>query len=185
MNQKESAAMGTLYEDRLAEHVGNECARIESVDPVCPQMIRHWIEVMEDANPAYTDPEWAADSRFGGLVAPGSMMQVWSMAPLWPHREIPQLPIVPIDEILTAEGFTEVVATGQSQEINRLARAGETVWFTVRLASVTPEPKKTRLGTAYFVTFEYRFTSEDPDDLIGTQSFTYMRYKPDAEEPAA
>jgi len=178
--------MGTLYEDQLAEHVGRECARIESVDAVCPQMIRHWIEVMEDANPAYTDPEWAAESRFGTIVAPGSMMQVWSMAPLWPHRDIPQLPIVPVDEVLSAEGFTEVVATGQSQEINRLARAGETVAFTVRLASITPEPKKTRLGLAYFVTFEYRFSNaEDDDDLIGTQSFTYMRYKPDAEEPAA
>lgn len=176
--------MGSLYEDRLKEHIGKECAPIESVDAVCAPMIRHWIEIMEDANPAYTDPEWAAQSRHGGIVAPGSMMQVWSMAPHWPERDIPELPIAPIDEILTAECFTDVVATGQSQEIHKLAREGETVTFTVRLASVTEEPKKTRLGLAYFVTFEYRFTNP-AGELLGTQSFTYMRYRPEADEPAA
>lgn len=176
--------MGSLYEDQLRQHVGAESVAMVAVDSVGPQMIRHWVEVMHDRNPAYTDPEWAVSSRHGGLVAPGSMMQVWSMAPLWPEREIPQLPIEPIDEILTEEGFTEVVATGQTQEIHELARDGEAVTFTVRLASVTEEPKKTRLGLAYFVTFEYRFTNP-AGTLLGTQSFTYMRYRPEAEEPAA
>lgn len=175
--------MGTLYEERIKEHIGNESAPVEAVDAVCPQMIRHWIEVMEDANPAYTDPDWAAASRHGGIVAPGAMMQVWSMAPLWPPREVTDLPFIPVDEVLEAEGFTKVVATEQSQKIHKLAKAGEAVTFSTRLATVTEEPKQTRLGLAYFVTFEYRFT--DPrGDLLGTQSFTYMRYRPEAD-PAA
>lgn len=178
--------MGTLYEERIREHIGNESAPVEAVDAVCPQMIRHWIEVMEDANPAYSDPDWAADSRFGGIVAPGAMMQVWSMAPLWPPRVLTDLPFLPVDEILEQEGFTKVVATEQSQRIHALAKAGEAVTFSTRLTKVTEDAKKTRLGLAYFVTFEYRFTDTD-GELLGTQSFTYMRYKPDpvpADEPA-
>ena len=83
--------MGTLYEERLRQHIGAESPRMEAVDAVGPQMIRHWVEVMHDRNPAFTDPEWAAASRFGSLVAPGAMMQVWSMAPLWPERDLPPL----------------------------------------------------------------------------------------------
>ena len=173
--------MGTLYEDQLSRHIGNESERVEAVDVVGPQMIRHWVEIMQDRNPAYSDPEWAARSRHGAIVAPGAMMQVWSMAPVWPPKEIPDLPIAPIDEILEAQGYTEVVATGQSQSIETLAKVGDTVSFVVRLAEVSETDKSTRLGMAYFVTFEYRFTNQD-DVLLGTLSFTYMRYKP---EPAA
>ncbi len=172
--------MGTLYEDRLRQHIGNESQRMEAVDAVGPQMIRHWVEVMHDRNPAYTDPEWAATSRHGGIVAPGVMMQCWSMAPLWPPRDVPDLPIKPIDDVLGEEGYTEVVATGQSMTVEALAEVGDTVSYVVRLASVSETDKKTRLGAAYFVTFEYRFSNQDGVDL-GTLSFTYMRYKP---EPA-
>ncbi|MCZ7530072.1 MAG: MaoC family dehydratase N-terminal domain-containing protein [Acidimicrobiia bacterium] len=177
------ARMGTLYDERLRHHIGNESPRTEAVDAVCPQMIRHWVEVMQDENPAYTDPDWAARSRHGGIVAPGAMMQVWSMAPLWPPRDV-DLPIAPIDEILEGEGYTKIVATGQAQTIVALARVGDTVSFTVRLTDVSETDHKTRLGMAYFVTFEYRFTNQD-DDLLGTQSFTYMRFKPEPETDEA
>lgn len=178
--------MGSLYEDQLRQHVGAESVAMVAVDSVGPQMIRHWVEVMHDRNPAYTDPEWAVSSRHGGLVAPGSMMQVWSMAPLWPPREVPDLPIKPIDDVLGAEGYTAVVATGQSQRIERLARVGDIVTYVVRVAEVSEDEHTTRLGPAYFVTFEYRFTDQD-GELLGSQSFTYMRYKPAAlaEETAA
>jgi hypothetical protein len=179
--------MGTLYEEKLRQHVGNESARMEAVDAVGAQMIRHWVEIMHDRNPAYSDPEWAAGSRFGSIVAPGAMMQVWSMAPLWPERDLPPLPIAPIDEALGEQGFTEVVATAQSMEVAAQAKVGDVVSYVVRVASVTEDEKRTRLGPAYFVTFEYHFSNQDGVEL-GTLSFTYMRYKPEpegAEAPTA
>ena len=48
-------------------------------DPVNPAMIRHWCDAMEDDNPFYTDPEAAARSLHGGLVAPPAMLMAWSM----------------------------------------------------------------------------------------------------------
>lgn len=179
--------MGSVYEDSLRQHVGSESPRFEAVDAVGPQMIRHWVEVMHDRNPAYTDAEWAESSRFGSIVAPGAMMQVWSMAPLWPERDTPPLPIAPIDDALAALGFTEVVATGQSMRVENFAKVGDVVSYVVRVVSVTEEPKQTRLGAAYFVTFEYRFANQH-DVPLGALSFTYMRYKPEpqgAEAPAA
>ena len=170
-----------LYHQQLARFVGGESPLIESVDAVCPQMIRHWVEVMQDTNPAYTDPDWAATSRHGGTVAPPSMMQSWTLSPLWPPQEAAALPIAPLDEVLAEHGFTEVVATNQSQQVVRLARPGDVVSYSVRLANVTETPKKTRLGLAYFVTMEYRFVNQT-GDLLGTQSFTYMRYQPVQEE---
>ena len=41
--------------------------------------IRHWCEVMRDANPLYTDEEYASKSRYGGIVAPPTMVQTWSL----------------------------------------------------------------------------------------------------------
>ena len=48
-------------------------------DPVNQPMIRHWAAAFEDANPVYVDPEFAAKTRFGGIVAPPLMLQTWSM----------------------------------------------------------------------------------------------------------
>ena len=48
-------------------------------DPVNQPMIRHWAAAFEDTNPVYTDPEFAAESRFGGIVAPPVMLQTWTM----------------------------------------------------------------------------------------------------------
>src|SRR5512143_4234424 len=48
-------------------------------DPVNQPMIRHWAAAMEDRNPVYVDPAFAASSRFGGIVAPPLMLQTWTM----------------------------------------------------------------------------------------------------------
>ena len=49
-------------------------------DPVNQPMIRHWAAAFEDANPVYTDSEFASGTRFGGIVAPPLMLQTWTMA---------------------------------------------------------------------------------------------------------
>ena len=36
-------------------------------DPVNQPMIRHWAAAFEDWNPVYTDPDTAAQTRFGGI----------------------------------------------------------------------------------------------------------------------
>ena len=48
-------------------------------DPVNQPMIRHWAHALDDMNPVYLDPEFAAASRFGGIVSPPVMLQTWTM----------------------------------------------------------------------------------------------------------
>ncbi len=48
-------------------------------DPVNQPMIRHWAHALADMNPVYLDPEFAAKSRFGGIVSPPVMLQTWTM----------------------------------------------------------------------------------------------------------
>ena len=51
-------------------------------DPVNQPMIRHWAYALGDMNPVYLDPEFAAASRFGGIVSPPVMLQTWTMPSL-------------------------------------------------------------------------------------------------------
>src|SRR5260370_9702106 len=45
-------------------------------DPVNLPIIENWVEAIGDGNPVYTDPEFAAASVHGGLVAPPTIIQV-------------------------------------------------------------------------------------------------------------
>ena len=56
------------------------CAR----DPVNLAGDPHLGDAIGDANPVYTDAEFAARSVHGQLVAPPAMVQVWTMAGLHP-----------------------------------------------------------------------------------------------------
>ena len=67
------------FEDKIYAYVGRKvCDRTPAKDMVNDTMIRHWTEVIGDTNPAYTNPEWAADSRRGKTIAPPAMMYVWN-----------------------------------------------------------------------------------------------------------
>src|SRR5260370_18993017 len=49
-------------------------------DVVNLPMIRHWVDALDDRDPVYSDDDFAATTRFGGLVAPPAMLQTWTMA---------------------------------------------------------------------------------------------------------
>ena len=73
---------GTL-QDRLDALVGKpigDTGPSVAPDPVNQPMIRHWAAAFEDGNPVYTDPDAAAASCFGEIVAPPLMLQTWTMA---------------------------------------------------------------------------------------------------------
>lgn len=153
-------------------------------DPVNQPMIRHWAAALEDHNPVYTDPEVAAASRFGGIVAPPLMLQTWTM----PTPKITGIaarggspvegganPLAPLDEA----GFIATLATNSEFEIVRYLRLGEVVTSTMVIESVSGQ-KQTRIGPGHFITWVTTFRDER-GEVVGRQLFRILKFKPDLE----
>jgi hypothetical protein len=143
-------------------------------------MIRHWAYALEDVNPIYIDPEFAATSRFGGIVSPPVMLQTWTMPP--PKLtgiaerggvpiEITNNPMAFIDEA----GFTGTVATNSEFEIERYPRLGDVITSTTVIENVSDE-KKTALGTGHFVTWVTTYADQN-GDVLGRQRFRVLRFR--------
>ncbi len=65
----DATAPGVPMEE-LRAFVGRSAPGNTARDPVNVVMIRHWCDIFDEHNPVYTDPEYAARSVFGGIVAP-------------------------------------------------------------------------------------------------------------------
>ncbi len=152
-------------------------------DPVNEPMIRHWCEVLGDANPIYTDPERAARSRHGGLVAPPTMLQTWDMRGYPMHDpSLIRNKQRELHAIFDAAGYTGVVATDTEQEFARYLRPGDRITSETRIESISEE-KATALGIGYFVVTRSVFSDQGGAE-VGRLRFRVLKFKP-AQQPAA
>ncbi len=145
-------------------------------DPVNPAMIRHWCDAMEDANPVYTDPAFAARSLHGGIVAPPAMLNAWTMPGLPGRREDPGDHARAAYRALDRAGFDSVVATDSAHEYVRYLRLGDALRGVGELVEVSDE-KKTALGVGHFVTTQTSYTTES-GELVGRMRFRVLKFKP-------
>ena len=179
--QREADAVATLRA-MIGQPIG---APAIAPDPVNQPMIRHWATALEDHNPVYTDPAFAAASRFGAIVAPPLMLQTWTMAtpkisgiaerggaPV----EFAANPLTPLDEA----GFIATLATNSEFEIVRYLHLGEVITSTMVIESVS-EKKQTRLGPGYFVTWVTTYRDAQ-GAVVGRQMFRILKFKPDLEK---
>jgi hypothetical protein len=153
-------------------------------DPVNQPMIRHWAAALEDHNPVYTDPAFAASSRFGGIVAPPLMLQTWTMptpkisgiaARGGSPTEGAQNPLTPLDEA----GFIATLATNSEVEIVRYLRLGEIITSTMVIESIS-DKKQTRLGPGHFISWVTTYRDQQ-SAVVGRQMFRILKFKPDLE----
>src|SRR5262245_11583076 len=126
---------------RLDAWIGREGAPVAARDVVNAAMIRHWCDAVGDANPVYTDRDFAAKSVHGAIVAPPTMLQAGSMAGLRPPAPVSAqpAPFVEVMRLLDAAGYTSVVATNCRQEYRRYLREGDLLNVTTRVAVVSDE----------------------------------------------
>lgn len=164
----------TLTAEMLNEHVDVYSERIIGPDKVCKQMIRHWCEVMQDTNPLYQDEEYASQSKYGGIIAPPTQVQVYTMTPLWPEVDRPPTPQELIVKLLDDHGYNSIVATGQEQEYFAAMKPGDEISYTISVKEVSPQ-KKTARGPGYFVTFLYAYVNQN-DEKVCDQTFTILAY---------
>ncbi len=172
-------------DDRLQELVGKPISDgppNAAPDPVNQPMIRHWAAAFEDENPVYTDPDAAARSRFGEIVAPPLMLQTWTMATprITGMAERGGSPVeggrAAVLDLLDEAGFVGTLASNSEFEIVRYLRLGDIVSATTLLDSVSPE-KQTRIGPGHFVTWATTYT-DAAGEVVGRQTFRILKFRP-------
>jgi hypothetical protein len=180
-DSKNTAPLSDRLADLIGMPVGSGAASV-APDPVNQPMIRHWTAAFEDHDPVYTDPEFAAMSRFGGIVAPPLMLQTWTMA----NPKISGIaerggspvesegvgPLATFDE----EGFVGTLATDSEFEIERYLVLGEIVSASTVIETISEE-KDTRLGPGHFVTWVTTYTVTS-GEVVGRQRFRILKFKP-------
>ncbi len=148
-------------------------------DPVNQPMIRHWCDAVGDRNPGYTDPEFAARSLHGGVVAPPTMLQAWGMPGLGPRTEPParvKHPQRELFRLLDEAGFTSVVATNCSQEYARYLRPGDELTVTTEIESIS-DRKNTALGPGHFIDQHMAYRDQD-GEIVATMRLRLLKFKP-------
>jgi hypothetical protein len=151
-------------------------------DPVNVPMIRHWAAAFEDRNPVYTDAEYAASTRFGGIVSPPMMLQTWTMATVEitgirerggsPAATSVRSPLSVLDDA----GFVGTLASNSEFEVERYLRPGDVISSTTVIETVSDE-KQTRIGRGHFVTWVTTYV-DDAGDVVGRQRFRILKFKP-------
>ena len=158
-------------------------------DEVNLPMIRHWVDALDDRNPIYLDPDVAARSRHGGLVAPPAMLQTWTMG----RPRVAGIaerggaageldPDSPI-ELLKRAGFPGTLATNSELEFDRYLRLGDRLTAQTALESIS-ELKNTGLGAGYFVTWVTTYR-DAAAETVGRQRFRILKFRPGASVDGA
>ena len=180
----------TSLEERLQALVGrpiSDSGPARAPDPVNQPMIRHWAAAFEDWNPVYTDPDAAARSRFGAIVAPPLMLQTWTMATprITGMAERGGSPVeggrAEVLTVLDEAGFVGTLASNSEFEIVRYLHVGDHVSSSTVLESVSPE-KQTRIGPGHFVTWVTTYTDQH-GDVVGRQRFRILKFRPGDARP--
>jgi uncharacterized OB-fold protein/acyl dehydratase len=153
-------------------------------DAVNQPMIRHWCDAVGDGNPVYTDPEAAAASVHGQIVAPPTMLQAWTMKGLVPRPAEGGGAQDELMGLLDEAGFTSVVATNCDQEYERYLHLGDELTGEQVIEDVSAQ-KHTGLGDGHFVTTRTDFRDQH-GDLVGSMRFRILKFKPpEKKEPTA
>lgn len=156
---------------------------VPAPDEVNAPMIRHWCEAMGDTNPIYTDPDAAARSAHGGLVAPPTMLQAWVMHGLSGRPRDEDDPYEQMTRLLFSRGFTSVVGTNSEQTYERYLRPGDRLTMRTVIDSISDE-KATGMGVGHFVTTRQDYYDAD-NAVVGSMKFRILRFRPKVATPPA
>lgn len=177
-------AKAAFYQ-QLQQFVGLEIGPpVPAPDEVNLPMVRHLVEALGDENPIYTDPEAAARSVHGGLVAPPTMLQAWVMLGIRGPSRGGEGPYHQMNELLFSKGFTSVVATNSEQTYYRYLRPGDRLTMRTVIDAISEE-KTTGLGTGHFITTRQDYYDAS-GELVGSMLFRIIRFRPrERAAPAA
>ena len=171
------------FEEKINAFVGRENGPPKTgKDEVNKPMIRQWAEVMGDELNTYTDEEYAATTSKDGLIAPPTMLQVWSMEG-YPMAHNPASDTQrELHKVFDDNGFTGVLGTNTSTEFYRDLRPGDQITYHCIIDNIS-EQKATARGIGYFIETLTTFTDQH-GEAVGKQVFRVLKFIP-ADAPEA
>lgn len=155
----------------VAKLVGQESGAIRALDAVSKSDIRHWCELIGDA-----DPDYHEQIRRGEKTAPPAMLLVWTMDALWPPKEEALEPHEELARILDEAGYSGAAGIGLEQEFLRPLRIGDRLSFKVKILDVSSDEQETKLGKGHVLRLLYTLFNQD-GDVVSTQTSTVLRYQ--------
>ena len=158
----------------LQKYIGRVSGFIEGPDEVNKAMIRHWCEMVEDANPLYTDEEYAKTSEYGDITSPPAMQTTWVYPRWWPPVEMPP-DIGPAQLDLPLGDFPIPAVISLTEEYFLPMKRGDRIRYKTKLENISPL-KKTRLGMGHFITTTNYYYNQR-DELVGTSQYVLFRYR--------
>ncbi|GAB3137023.1 hypothetical protein GCM10027290_02040 [Micromonospora sonneratiae] len=163
------------YLERLRSIVGKRGEPRRAKDPISGPIIRIWCDAVGDENPAYQVPDWARQSRFGGIIAPATSLNMWTLpGNRRAHRYGEPLDVV--TAMLAERGFTSVAAVNNNHEYFRPLRPGDHLSQIQHIGAVSEE-KQTALGRGHFVDLVSEYVT-DTGELVGRVLLRMLRWNP-------
>lgn len=167
--------------DKVKAIIGAQTDWVESTHPVERSEVRRFHHATMDHAPRYWDEEWAAQSRYGGLVAPPGF-------PVHAFRRPAHEPD-PLDEMNRPDfdglsrSFSGLPAVdvalprdlngGYEYELFRYARVGEKVLRQARYKDIVQ--RDGRSGPMVFVIIEETYVNELGEKLLKVTNTQIMR----------
>ncbi len=156
----------------VADLIGARTEIRWGADEVSKAQIRYWIEMVEDANPLYTDEEYARASKYQGIIAPPPMLMTWAYGPLWPAENVQLRPT----QRVRIPGCDHNAAVNSVQEYLLPVRPGDRIGTRDVITDISPR-KTTRLGEGHFVTQVTEYVNQR-GGVVGRNILTVFKYRP-------
>lgn len=163
--------------EELAEHVGVGGPPRPSKFPVNEAMIGMWCDAVGDENPAYQSAAWASSSRWNGIIAPATSLNMWTL-PGYRRIHPPGEPLDVVTQTLNRAGFTSVAAVQNDHSYNRPLRPGDRL-FQVQHLGWLSEHKRTALGEGYFFDIVSDFVTESGEN-VGRATMRIFKWMPNS-----
>ena len=169
--------LSATLRERLKPLLNKPGPRKWSARPVELAAILNFCETVQDANPIYWDPDTAAVSRFGRVIAPPQALMTLALDPPW----IPQFikdraadeeakransPQNQARAILREYGFTTVTVVSREEEYFEPFGPGDGLLGLIDRVATVSDVKKTRVGPGVFFTYEIDYHTERADRLV-------------------